>query len=65
MFTKDISTTTAQFMLRKASPKKMRTNAVVTEESETYKAPNINGNDNNNPVPQITGSIQAIFFLSK
>ena len=52
-------------MFRKASPKNMRMNAVVTEESKTYKAPNIRGNDKNNPVPQITGSIHAIFFLSK
>ena len=63
--TSEISTTTAQFIFRKIWPIKIRTSAAVTDESKIYNAPNINGVEINNPTPQMTGSIQAIFFLSQ
>ena len=62
--TSEISTTTAQFMLRNTCPMNMRIKAHVTDWSKTYRAPNIKGTDMSKPRPQITGSIQAIFFRS-
>ena len=63
--TREISTTTAQFMLRNIWPKNMRTKVVLTEESKTYKATKIRGVETRRPRPHITGSIQGSLFRSQ
>ena len=55
ILTSEISTTIAQFMLRKTCPKNMRTKAPMTPpDTAVAKALKIKGADMKRPTPQIT-----------
>ena len=62
ILTNEISTTMAQFIFRNTWPRNIRTKAHITDLSIILRAANIKGTEINKPTPQITGSIQAIFF---
>ena len=56
VLTREMSTTMAQFMLRKTCPKNMRTKAPITPESvaAVARAEKMNGAEMKRPTPQIT-----------